>query len=633
MTATRSRLARCFFVVLCVVQGGSRLLRASEPPLLISVDASDSARRLFHSDLSIPVHAGPLTLVYPRWGIPTYEFPVTVLDNIVRLKMSANGRPVEWKRDTVNMFAFHIVVPEDATLLHVAMDVVVPPERSDLNAATPGLFVLDWYTLFVYPEESALDELQAEAELRLPVGWTYACSLEHFNGDGVVKFRRVPLSVLADSPVLAGKNFGSWQIPSRISPPVFVDVATDTAAETNMPAKWQDRFAGLLAETGALFGGYPYQKYHFLLALSDDVGNDGLEHRESSDIRLSRRFFWEEANRLSYGYLIPHEFVHAWNGKYRIPAGLVRRNFQEPQTTELLWVYEGLTRYLNWVLATRSGILSEQESRDYVALLAAQVAHRSGREWRSLQDTAISAGMLNDAPDQWQSLRRGTDYYDEALFLWLEADSVIRGATKGQRSLDDFCREFFAGSGDSRVTKPYTFDELVSALNHVATYDWKQFLRTRLDATGAAANPLAGLAAAGWDLSYATSPNSVQVARDQVRHTVEERFSLGLLVREDGTIIDVIRDSAAWQAGLGPEMKITQVNGLAWSPKALRAAVAGEFASGGVVNLTIATGFRTWNAQVDENRGSQYPTLRRNGNPDNISTIVRPIRGKTATRE
>lgn len=612
------------------MQCGSRSLHASEP-LSISVDARDSARKLFHSDVSIPVHPGPLTLVYPRWGIPTYEFPVTVLDNIVRLKMSANGRPVEWKRDPVNMFAFHIVVPEDATLLHVALDAVAPPERSDLNAAAPGLFVLDWYTLFLYPEGSAVDEISAEAELRLAAGWKYACSLDHLTGaDGVVKFKRVPLSVLADSPVLAGKNFRSWQVPSRMSPPVFVNVAVDAATEANLPQHWQQRFEALVAETRALFGGFPFDKYHFLITLSDDVGNDGLEHRESSDIRMSLKSFSEEAHRLSYGYLIPHEFVHAWNGKYRIPAGLVRRDFQEPQTTELLWVYEGLTRYLNWVLATRSGILSDQESRDYVALLAAQVAHRSGREWRSLQDTAISAGMLNDAPDQWQSLRRGTDYYDEALFLWLEADGVIRRATNGRRSLDDFCREFFAASGDPLLTRPYTFDELASALNHVAPYDWSQFLRTRLDATGAAANPLAGLAAAGWDLAYASTPNSVQMARDQVRHTVEERFSLGLLIRDDGTIIDVIRDSAAWNAGLGPEMKITRVNGASWSAKALRDAIARERASGGVVKLRIATGLRTWNAEVREERGSRYPALRRNGNPDNIAKIVQPIRGNTA---
>ncbi len=615
----------CPVVVLALAFFPSHLT-AQQEPISVVVDTRGSTNKLFHSELAIPVHAGPLTLLYPRWGIPTYRMPDAVIDDIVWLRMTANGRAVEWKRDSVDMFAFHLVVPEDAKVLNVAMDVVAPSQRSDLNAATAELFILDWYTLVLYPQGTSVRDVPVVAAIRLPNGWKYGTALKTIgNAGGLIKFAQVSLWTLLDSPILAGKYFRSFELRSPSVPPVFVDVAADSAEVTEVPPEWRERFRRLITEAGALFGGYPYASYHFQIALSDEVGNDGLEHRESTDLRMSSRSFLDSDNRLSWGYLIPHEYAHDWNGLYRIPAGLVRRDFQEPQTTELLWVYEGLTRYLNWVLAARSGIFATAEARDYAALLAAQVAHRSGREWRSLQDTAVSAGILNDAPDQWQSLRRGTDYYDESLFIWLEADSIIRRVTNGNRSMDDFCRAFFATNGRQGEIAPYTFDEIAATLNAVAPYDWQAFLRTRLDTTGPDRAPLDGLTASGWDLVYGDVPNRVQVARDKVRQMLEERFSLGLLLANDGAVIDVVRDSPAWKAGLGPYMKVLAINGQAWSPQNLRQAIGvGDY----TVRLTMRNGSQTWQAEMKAQK--TYPTLKRNGNRDTLSEILKPITSLTA---
>ncbi len=615
----------CPVVVLALAFFPSHLT-AQQEPISVVVDTRGSTNKLFHSELAIPVHAGPLTLLYPRWGIPTYRMPDAVIDDIVWLRMTANGRAVEWKRDSVDMFAFHLVVPEDAKVLNVAMDVVAPSQRSDLNAATAELFILDWYTLVLYPQGTSVRDVPVVAAIRLPNGWKYGTALKTIgNAGGLIKFAQVSLWTLLDSPILAGKYFRSFELRSPSVPPVFVDVAADSAEVTEVPPEWRERFRRLITEAGALFGGYPYASYHFQIALSDEVGNDGLEHRESTDLRMSSRSFLDSDNRLSWGYLIPHEYAHDWNGLYRIPAGLVRRDFQEPQTTELLWVYEGLTRYLNWVLAARSGIFATAEARDYAALLAAQVAHRSGREWRSLQDTAVSAGILNDAPDQWQSLRRGTDYYDESLFIWLEADSIIRRVTNGNRSMDDFCRAFFATNGRQGEIAPYTFDEIAATLNAVAPYDWQAFLRTRLDTTGPDRAPLDGLTASGWDLVYGDVPNRVQVARDKVRQMLEERFSLGLLLANDGAVIDVVRDSPAWKAGLGPYMKVLAINGQAWSPQNLRQAIG---VGDSTVRLTMRNGSQTWQAEMKAQK--TYPTLKRNGNRDTLSEILKPITSLTA---
>jgi predicted metalloprotease with PDZ domain len=601
----------------------SHCVTAQQLPISLYVDATDSVRKLFHSELTIPAHPGPLTLVYPRWAIPTDELPVTALNNIVRLKISSNGRTLEWKRDLVDKFSFHVVVPNDSDFVKVTMDVVAPADRTDLNAATGQLLILDWYTLVLYPQEAVTNEVLVDARLRLPPGWQYASAITPAKSiNGVIEFPRISLATLSDSPVIAGKYIRTLAVPLHSGPPVFVDIAADTPDAAELSSEWQTRVRRIIAETGVLFGGYPYQQYHFLLTLSDEVGNDGLEHRQSSDIRMSLRSFSEDGYRLSYGYLLPHEYVHSWNAKYRMPAGLVTRNFQQPQTTELLWVYEGLTRYLNWVLAARSGIFSPQEARDYVALLAAQVAERSGREWRSLQDTAVSAGMLNAAPEQWQSLRRGVDYYDESLFIWLEADTIIRRESNGQHSLDDFCRSFFGPPKNPPDIKPYTFDDVVVALNEIVAHDWRDFFQTRLNSTSVDNPSFGGLFASGWKLIYEDTPGSVQVARDKIHHTVEERFSLGLLLKDDGTIVDVVRDSPAWNAGLGPDMKIVAVSGHDWSPQSLHDAIAHDRGSNVPLSLSVQNGLRVFQADVHDDRGTRYPQLERSPSPDLMRDIL-----------
>ena len=599
---------------------------ASSPvPMSLTVDARDAPRRLLHSEQLIPVRPGPLTLVYPRWAIPTYEAPKTILNDIVGLKFVANGKQLDWNRGPLDMFSFRLIVPTGATQISVTMDVTAAPGRTDFNAMTGQVLILDWNTVLLYPENAMASKVQVRPRLRLPVGWQQASSLQARqmeNGD--LEFPVTTLTALVDSPVLAGKYLSRSAVHTTAANPVNVNIAADIPDSSALSGQWQKYIERVVNEAGALFGKYPYDHYDFLLTLSEEVGNDGVEHRQSNDIRMALQGLSGEANRLAYGYLLPHEYVHAWNGKFRIPAGLVRRNFQESQTTELLWVYEGLTRYLNWVLAARSGILSVEESQDYAALLAAKVTHRSGRDWRSLQDTAVSTGMLIEAPDQWESLRRGTDYYDEALFIWLEADVTIRRLTQGQRSLDDFCRVFFGSAKPPPDISPYDVSDIVAAMNSISAHDWLKFFRSRLDVTGVAQAPLAGLAASGWVLAYESTPGTVQAARDQVNHTVEERFSLGFRLQDDGTIVDVVRDSPAWKAGLWPGMKIQTVDTQPWSVDALRAAIASGRLGAAPLRISAQNGAESIVAFLDDHQGARYPKLRRNGQEDIMGEILKP---------
>ncbi len=595
---------------------------SANPTFELALDARDAPRRLVHATLTIPVMPGPLTLVHPRWAIPTDEAPATVLDDVVGLTLAAAGRPLAWQRDPVDLFAIRTAVPTGVTTITASLDVVAPAERSDLNAATGQLFVVDWQTVLLYPRGTQATSTPIHARLRLPEGWRGASALPgRALSDGTIDYDPVSIAELVDSPVQGGRYAASVPVDA-LGPPVTIDVVADTPEAATVPPEWRERVRRIVAEAGALFGGYPYRRYHFLLTLGDSLGNDGLEHRESADIRLRLAGLHAEPNRRAYGYLIPHEYVHAWNAKFVVPAGVARTDFETPQDTSLLWVYEGLTRYLNWVLAARAGVLTREESRDYVALLAARLAHRSGRSWRSLQDTATSGRILNAAPEAWESMRRSTDYYDEGLLIWLEVDATLRRLTGGRRSLDDFCRAFLGSPAPPPARRAYEFDDIVRTLESLAPYDWRALLRSRLDAIGEPPT-IAGLEASGWTLGYGPTIGSVQSARDAIRGTVEERFSVGMLLADDGTVIDVVRDSAAWRASLGPGMQVVRVGGLPWSVEAFRHAIAESGARGGVA-LDVRNGVESAPVWLDYGQGARYPRLKRTGRPDALIGIFAP---------
>jgi predicted metalloprotease with PDZ domain len=591
-------------------------------PMRIDVDATDAPRRLLHARLAIPARPGPLTLVYPRYGIPTYRAPESILNNIVGLRFSALGHSLRWTRDRDDPFGFQVRVPAGAAEVIADLDVVPAPQRTDFNAATGQLLILDWPTVVLYPKGARVSDLHVDAHLRVPSGWGADATLDtRMEPDGTITYARTSLAMLVDSPVLAGKYFTSAVVRGK-SPTVLVAVAADAPDAARIPAEWLSRLDRLVAEADALFDGYPFGRFHFHIALSDHVGNDGVEHRQSNDIRMSLAGLIGEDNRRAYGYLLPHEFAHAWNGKYRIPRGVLRPDFQERQVTDLLWVYEGLTRYLNWVLAARAGVLSPDESLDYAAYLAARMTHRPGRAWRSLEDTAVSTTSLIEAPDAWESMRRGVDYYDEGMLLWLEADVTIRQATASRRSLDDFCRRFFGQSHAPEAVAPYDLDDIVAALNAVAPQDWRHFLQSRLGAKDSDRLPLDALATSGWELDYTSHPNLIQVSCETVNRVIDERYSIGILATQDGSIADVVQGSKAWNAGLGPMMTIASINGQPWRTDALRETIANAVTT--PIELQIINGAERAQVQIAGSLGARFPHLRRNEYPDLIRDILAP---------
>lgn len=617
-------------VILVTISALGALAHAQTLPGMIrlEVDASRAPQKILHSHERIPVRPGPLVLYYAKW-IPGEHMPDGPISNLAGLKFTANGKTVPWRRDLVNMFAFHLDIPAGVESLDADFDFLLSAPASGYSSgasATADLDVLSWNQVLLYPQGYAADQLTFAPSLRIPDEWKFGTALPDPKQKGdVIDFAPVSLNTLVDSPVLAGRYFRAIQLTPGDTPSHEIDIASDNKAALAMTPETQMHFHELVEQAGALFGSSHYRDYHFLLTLSDQVAHFGLEHHESSDDRTIERSLIDGDALTYFSDLLPHEFVHSWNGKYRRPADLVSTDYQEPMRDDLLWVYEGLTEYLGEVLTSRSGLWNEQQGREDLARLASVFSKRPGRDWRPLQDTADSAVFLYNADAEWANWRRSTDFYEEGELLWLDVDTTLRRLTKDKKSLDDFCRAFYGGSGDKPELKTYTFDDIVTALNSVAPYDWKGFLRTRLDST-AAATPTEAIENSGWKLVYNDNPNEIGSVRETVRKTIDLMQSIGLLLGENGRIYDVTYDGPAYKAGMGPGMKITAVNGSVYSPAILKEAVEDAQATTAPIRLIAANGIEVQTYSVDYHGGIRYPHLERDeSRPNYLEEIFHPL--------
>ena len=431
----------CAVAVPVMAQKNKPAAKSSLPTIILSVDASDAPRKIFHAQLTIPASAGTLTLYYPKW-IPGEHGPTGPIQDLTGLKFTASGQPLKWRRDLLDGWTFHIEVPVGVSAVNASLDFVSPTGEEGLftggASATDKMTVLSWNTVLLYPAGWTSDELTYQASLHLPEGWKFGTPLPIASQFGSeVKFNPVPLTTLVDSPVIAGQYMRI--VPLSENPRQEMDIAADHPGDLDAPQEVLDPYKSLTDQALKLFGAQHFRDYHFLYSLSDHVAHFGLEHHESNDSRTSERSLVDPDPRLLASGLLSHEYVHSWNGKYRRPADLTTPDYEKPMQDDLLWVYEGLTSYLGDLLSARSGIRNPDEYRENLASLAARLDHVPGRIWRNLQDTADGVPWMQGVPPQWESWRRTVDYYDEDVLNWLWVDTVIREQTHGQKSMDDFC--------------------------------------------------------------------------------------------------------------------------------------------------------------------------------------------------
>ena len=600
---------------------------ANGPTITLSVDATEAPRKIFHARLRIPATPGTLTLYYPKW-IPGEHAPDGPINDLAGLKFSAGSQTLKWRRDLLDGWTINVEVPAGQNEVTADLDFLSPATFaggfSAGSSATDKLVIISWNQVLLYPKGWKADEITYSASLKLPRNWKYATALPGAHEvENDVHFAPAPLTTLIDSPVLAGEFLKAVTLTSGQNPPAEIDVAADSAAALEPPQEVWDHLKNLVTQAGALFGTYHYRDYHFLYTLSDHVAHFGLEHHESDDSRVGERGLIDESDRKLDASLLPHEYVHSWNGKYRRPADLSTPDYQQPMQTDLLWVYEGLTEYLGNVLAARSSLWTPEQYRDFMAVSAATLDHLPGRTWRNLQDTADAAPQLYFAPRAWYSWRRGTDFYEEDNFNWLWVDVIIRRQTKDKKSIDDFCKLFHGGQGGVPALKTYTFDDIVNALNQIAPYDWRGFWTERLTNHGPGA-PLGGIDGSGWKLVYDETEGDFLRSAERSESEIDEAYSLGLLLKDDGEVSDTVEGMTAAKAGFGPGMKIVALNGRKFSAEVLHDAIKAAKGNSNPIELLVENSDYFKTIKLDYHDGEKYPHLVRDeSKPDLLGEIIK----------
>jgi predicted metalloprotease with PDZ domain len=596
----------------------------SGPAIRLTVDATQATQKILHSHEVIPAAPGALTLYYPKWIQGTHA-PIGPIANLTALKISANGKALSWKRDTLDVFTFHADVPPGAKEVEVSFDYLIA--GGPVCSATAKLLDLNWYPVVLYPAGAPAERIILKPVLRLPAGWKFGTALPIENQSASeISFQPVALDRLLDSPVIAGEYYRVFDLTPPGEPIHHeIDVVSDSEAALAMSPEVQKGLTNLVAESGKLFGSRHYRDYRFLLTLSEHTPHFGVEHHESNDSRLPERVLLSPGASREVGGLLAHEFAHSWSGKFRRAKDMSPADFQVPLQTEMLWVYEGNTSYLGDLLATRSGLWTLDDYHQAMASYSASLGPgRPGRTWRPVVDTAVAVpGTFTGGPDTggWISWRRGSDYYEEGELLWLETASVIREQSHGQKSLEDFFHTFYGGPNNGPELKTYTFDELMQTLNQVVSYDWAGFWNARLMSTSPDA-PVGGIEAFGWKMTFTPEP---PVQGRISRGISNSTYTIGLNLSREGVISDPIFYGPAFKAGLAPGMKVVGVNGRLFTPEILDDAIKASKSNSKPIELLVIVNDYYKIVSIDYHEGERYPHLIRiPDKPDYLDELLKP---------
>jgi len=578
----------------------------------LAVDASDIDRRIVRVHETLSGIDGDTVLLYPKW-LPGTHAPEGPIDRFAGLKITANGAQVSWTRDPVDVYAFRVHAAPGVKSIDVDFEYLSPTSsKVGPTEIARDILMLEWNAVVLYPAGYFSRQIPVAASLRLPVDWKFGSALELKSTEGAqVNFMRTSLNTLIDSPVYAGRYTARLDLDPGSAVPVHLDLFADRPELLTVKPEQLEAHRNLVRQAYRLFGSHHYAHYDFLYSLSDQLQRNGLEHHQSSEDGSAPESF-TEWDKMAYDRdLLPHEFTHSWNGKFRRPADLWTPNYNVPMQDSLLWVYEGQTQYWGQVLSARSGLWTKQQALDQLALTAAYFDAEPGRQWRALQDTTNDEIINPRHPMSWEDWQRFEDYYEVGKLIWLDADTLIRERSQGKRSLDDFARSFFGIDDGSFTTVTYTFADVVKALNAVEPYDWSTFLRERLDKTGAPA-PLDGLRRGGYKLVYTDTPSDIEKSSDEQRKRVSLLFSIGVeLDDKDGSVMQVLWDSPAFKAKLTEGKQILAINGTAYSADVLKDAIRSAKLGTPPIELIVKNGDRFEILAIDYHDGLRYPHLER----------------------
>ncbi len=594
----------------------------------LAVDATDLDHAVFRAHETIPVaKAGPLTLLYPQW-LPGNHSPTGPIDKLAGLTISAGGKPLAWKRDPVDVYAFHVAVPAGVTAVDVDLQFLSPVSTKEGRVVmTPDMLRVQWNTVALYPAGHFSRQVMVAPSLTVPAGFTAATALEAVSAVGATTtYKPVPFETLVDSPALAGRYFKRFDLDPGAKVPVILDVVADRPEQLVTTDDQLAAHRALVQQAYRLYGAHHYDHYDFLFALSDKLGGIGLEHHRSSEDGVGAKYFTDWDKEPASRDLLPHEYTHSWNGKFRRPSDLWTPSFNVPMRGSLLWVYEGQTQYWGYVLAARAGLLTKQQALDAIAGTAASYDHRIGRAWKALEDTTNDPVIAMRRPLSWLSWQRSEGYYSEGQLVWLDADTLIRQLSGGKRSLDDFAKAFFGVEDGSFIPDTYDLATVVATLNTVQPYDWAGFLKTRLEGHGPGA-PLDGVARGGYRLIYTDTQTDYAKSAEGRRKSTDLTYSLGLTIGKEGALTDVLWDGPAFKAGLTEGTQIVAVDGEAFAADDLKDAIRNAKGGTAPIELLVKNKDTYRTVRIDYHDGLRYPRFERvPGSPALLDDILAPLR-------
>lgn len=610
-------------------------------PVQLDVDLTNVTDRIVHVHERFPVQSETreLVLLYPQW-IPGHHSPTGPISRIAGIVTSVEGKRVQWIRDQVNIYAFHVPVVAGTKSVDLEFDYLSPNKQAEGRIEmSDAIADLEWDEALMYPAGYFSRGIPFEVTLKLPEGWKYATALETASEQGsTLKFKQTTLNTLVDSPLYAGTHFKRIDLSPSPTNIVHLNVFADEEKDLNITPDELEKHKRLAIEADKLYGSHHYNHYDFLLLLSDSVGGIGLEHHQSSEDGMRPNYFTDWNAGVLGRDLLGHEYTHSWNGKFRRPAVLWTPNFNVPMRNDLLWVYEGMTQYWGAVLTARSGMRTPEETRDLLARVAAGFEISPGRNWRPLVDTTNQPIISQRRPVTWVSWQLPEDYYTEGELIWLDTDTKIRELTKGRKSLDDFAKAFFGVYNGSFVTNTYTFEDLVKVMDSVAPYDWATFFRERVYDLHPAV-PEDGFTRGGYKLVYTDTVQPWVTRGEAGMGLADFSTSLGFTVRvpraggerggaesaPSGMLANVWWNSPAFKAGVTPDMRIVSVNGKSFTPQVLREAILQAEQAKQPVQLQFRRGDDYTNVPVPYYDGLRIPSLQRvEGTPSRLDDILAP---------
>ncbi len=305
----------------------------------------------------------------------------------------------------------------------------------------------------------------------------------------------------------------------------------------------------IVAETVALWGEPPYASFLFLNLLRE-AGASGLEHQDSTLLVASH---WDVRTRkgyLDWLSLAAHEFFHTWNVKRLRPVELGPFDYERENYTSGLWVAEGITSYYDDLLVHRAGRATEKEYLDHLSASIERLQSTPGRQVQTLAEASFDTWIKFYRRDE-SSVNSAISYYTKGAVVAFLLDQRLRAASGGRRSLDDLLRlayrRFSAAAG-------FTSEGFEAAASELAGTSLAEFFARAVRSTD--------------ELDYAPALDWLGLRFKPVELPAEDEPPRGWLGAKIETrngalvVVEVPRETPAWDAGLAVEDEIAGLAGL-----------------------------------------------------------------------